>query len=401
MEISNPWRKWGGYWNGFYGRGVTVADQETYFVMDDSQDREWPFYPLASDSSRRGLGLVIEGRGYAWADSLLEDMLVWHYTIKNISDYDYHKVVLGLYIDTGIGGTEDYEDDSGIYLPDNKMVYFRDADGFGSPGNWYPVGVLGFKYLEMPGNPYDGIDNDGDGLIDESRDNGIDDDGDWDPLTDDVGMDGLPGTGDSGEGDGIPTSGEPNFDKTDPDESDDLTINTVKFFPVHTYELWNEEQNWQVFNSGVIDSGSVVANLGSFIISEQFPLYSGETTYFSFTMIFGENLNDLIINAGNITTTIRQNDNNVNLPKTVYLFQNHPNPFNPSTKIEFFLPKAEYVTIEVYNTLGQRIVTLVNKPMPIGQHQIEFDGQNLSSGVYFYRIEAGDFQLAKKMVLLK
>ncbi len=89
------------------------------------------------------------------------------------------------------------------------------------------------------------------------------------------------------------------------------------------------------------------------------------------------------------------------LPVQFYLSQNYPNPFNPSTKIEFFLPQAVYVTVEVYNALGQRIVSLVNNPMTAGRHQVEFDGQNLSSGVYFYRIEAGDFQRAKKMVLIK
>jgi len=91
----------------------------------------------------------------------------------------------------------------------------------------------------------------------------------------------------------------------------------------------------------------------------------------------------------------------MDLPTKYLLSQNYPNPFNPSTKIEFYLPKAEHVTIEVYNTLGQQIVTLVNKPMTIGQHQIELNGRNLSSGVYFYRIEAGSFVQAKKMIILR
>ena len=238
------------------------------------------------------------------------------------------------------------------------MVYFWDLDGYGTPGMWHPVGMLAFKYLEMPGNPYDSIDNDGDGLTDESRDNGIDDDGDWDPATDDVGMDGVPGTGDPGEGDGIPTLGEPNFDKTDLEESDDLTINTVKFFPVHTFELWNEEENWQIFTSGIIDSSSVVANLGSFIISQEFPLYSGETTYFSFAMIFGDDLNDLLTNAGNIPTQINVRDVPSVFPKTVKLFENYPNPFNPSTTIEFAVPQAAFVTLKIYNILGEEVKPL-------------------------------------------
>jgi hypothetical protein len=89
------------------------------------------------------------------------------------------------------------------------------------------------------------------------------------------------------------------------------------------------------------------------------------------------------------------------IPKEFTLYQNHPNPFNPSTKIKYSLPKPETVKIEVYNIIGQKIKTLLNKPMPAGHHEVEFNGQNLSSGVYLYRIEAGAWQDVKKMVLIK
>ena len=88
--------------------------------------------------------------------------------------------------------------------------------------------------------------------------------------------------------------------------------------------------------------------------------------------------------------------------------QNYPNPFNPSTKIKYSLPKAEKVKIDVYNTLGQKIETLLNKSMPAGYHEIEFNAQNLPSAIYFYRIKVGDparrtgdCQDVKKMILLK
>jgi hypothetical protein len=402
--------EWGGFWNGFFGRGVTVADQETYFVFDDSQDREWAFYPVASDTSRRGLGLLVDGRGCAWADPLSEDLLVWHYTIKNISDFDYLRVVLGLYVNPAIGGMDDTSDDSGDYLPDQNMVYFWDLDGIGTPGMWSPVGMLAFKYMEMPGNPYDGIDNDGDGMTDESRDNSIDDDGDWNPLTDDVGTDGVPGTGDFGEMDGIPTLGEPNFDRTDFEESDDITINTVKFFPVHKYRLWNEEENWQLFTSGVIDPGSIVtAGLSSFIISQEFPLYSGETTYFSFAMIFGDDLNDLLINAGNIPFEIKKFNTTPPFPISFQLLQNYPNPFNPTTTIEFDLPKTTDVTLKIFNILGEEVTTLVSDKLSTGSYSYEWDASNLASGVYLYRLQAGDpsrsagqgYVETRKMVLMR
>jgi C1A family cysteine protease len=89
------------------------------------------------------------------------------------------------------------------------------------------------------------------------------------------------------------------------------------------------------------------------------------------------------------------------VPKTYNLAQNYPNPFNPSTIIKFALPKPERVNIDVYNIMGQKIETVLNEPMRAGYHEIEFNAQNLSSGVYFYRIEAGEFQQVKKMILLK
>jgi len=89
------------------------------------------------------------------------------------------------------------------------------------------------------------------------------------------------------------------------------------------------------------------------------------------------------------------------LPTEFYLSQNYPNPFNLSTSIAFFLASPEYVTIEVYNALGQRVSSLVNNNLSIGRHQIEFEGQNLASGVYFYRIAAGNFLQTRKMILFK
>ena len=82
-------------------------------------------------------------------------------------------------------------------------------------------------------------------------------------------------------------------------------------------------------------------------------------------------------------------------------FYKIPQPFNPFTKIKFDLPKPEQVKIEVYNILGQRIETLLNKPMSAGYHEVAFDGQDLSSVIYLYRIEAGEWQDVRKMVLIR
>lgn len=83
------------------------------------------------------------------------------------------------------------------------------------------------------------------------------------------------------------------------------------------------------------------------------------------------------------------------------LSQNYPNPFNPSTIISFTLARSSFVTLKIYNILGNEVTTLVNEVIPGGNHQIEFDASGLSSGVYLYTITAGDFAETKKMLLMK
>ncbi len=85
----------------------------------------------------------------------------------------------------------------------------------------------------------------------------------------------------------------------------------------------------------------------------------------------------------------------------IYLLQNYPNPFNPTTKIQFVLPQSEYVKLSVYNTLGQEIAILLNQKLPDAQYSIDFDASKLNSGIYFYKLQAGYYIEAKKMVLIK
>ncbi|MBK8946745.1 MAG: T9SS type A sorting domain-containing protein [Ignavibacteriae bacterium] len=89
------------------------------------------------------------------------------------------------------------------------------------------------------------------------------------------------------------------------------------------------------------------------------------------------------------------------LPEGYSLTQNYPNPFNPSTQINFSIGKANNVKLFIYNVLGQKVATLLNKNLKAGTHTVNFNAHNLSSGVYFYGIEAGEFKLYKKMMLLK
>jgi len=90
-----------------------------------------------------------------------------------------------------------------------------------------------------------------------------------------------------------------------------------------------------------------------------------------------------------------------NLPKEFLLTQNYPNPFNPSTKVSYSITKLGYVTLKVYDVLGTEVETFVNEEKPVGTYELNWNAANLPSGVYFYRLQAGDFVQTRKMILLK
>jgi len=105
------------------------------------------------------------------------------------------------------------------------------------------------------------------------------------------------------------------------------------------------------------------------------------------------------VNAGSpVTGVIKENQNYA----TKYeLSQNYPNPFNPSTTIRFSMPEESYVTLKVFNTLGEEITTLINENIVSGNYEVEFSTITLPSGVYFYKLQAGNFVETRKMVLIR
>jgi len=333
--------EWNGYWYGYFGRGVMNSDFETFFVMDDSRDKEFTrppylYYPIASDPDRGGLGLRVEVRGFQWSHVLAEDIIFWHYDIVNISDFDYPKTVFGFYTDCGVGGTNDSGDDCASFDLKLDLAYCYDYDGIGLPDYW-KTGMYGYAYLESPGNPWNGIDDDEDGMVDERRDDGIDNDGDWqpysdlngngkwdreenEPLNDDVGRDGVGpfdrqyNGPDEGEGDGLPTDGEPNFDKTDKDESDQIGLTAVSIYRLGeggTGGGWpkDDESMWLKMVAGTFDTSLQRANISMVFASGPFPLYKGLRERFSMALVFGEDLNDLIFNKETVQQIYNANYN--------------------------------------------------------------------------------------------
>jgi hypothetical protein len=116
------------------------------------------------------------------------------------------------------------------------------------------------------------------------------------------------------------------------------------------------------------------------------------------TLSYGSGLHDVwLIRIGSNVT-----EKETQLSISSYaLYQNFPNPFNPSTTINYQIPELSFVIIKVYDVLGNEIATLVNEEKPAGKYAVDFIANNLPSGVYLYRLKAGEFVSAKKMIILK
>ncbi len=103
--------------------------------------------------------------------------------------------------------------------------------------------------------------------------------------------------------------------------------------------------------------------------------------------------------TGSIIDAVNEMSNGI--PKVFSLLQNYPNPFNPSTRIQYEIPASGLVNITVYSILGQKVAQLVNKVQAAGRYNIEFNANYLSSGIYFYKLSAGNYMSIKKMILMK
>jgi len=339
--LPNIDNTWDGFWFGYFGRGIINSDYETFYVMDDSKDKEFTrapygYFPVASDQNRGGLGYRVEVRGFQWSHVLAEDIIFWHYDIINLADADYDTTFFGFYCDTGVGGVNDNGDDNASYDIIRDIAYAFDKDGKAPPDNW-KTGYVGYAFLESPGDGFNGIDDDLDGLTDERRDDGIDNDGDWltftdlngngkwdpednEPLNNDVGKDGvgpfdLQYAGpDQGEGDGIPTAGEPNFDATDKDESDQIGLTSLVIERLSNKgpnSVWpkNDEVVWRKMNYNSFDTLLQNSNIQMLFGSGPFPIKQYRRERFSMALLFGSDLEDLIFNKETVQQIYNANYN--------------------------------------------------------------------------------------------
>ena len=173
------------------------------------------------------------------------------------------------------------------------------------------------------------------------------------------------------------------------------------------YELSDSNYyNW--LSEGTFDTDTLTtdADGGVGILGgEQDSLEAGESKSFYFAVSVGTDQAEMLANMNLAAqkfgqlTSIESELNNV--PSEYVLNQNYPNPFNPTTNISFGLPQRSNVVLKVFNMLGEQVAELVNETLEAGTHLYNFDATNLTSGIYFYSLQAGTSSISKKMILIK
>lgn len=155
---------WVGSWNGYFGKNQFSADQEIYYECSDDLYNRYNYFPDSTDTSRRGLGLLMKVRAMAWSQILVNDVVFFLHEVTNDGTKDLNKVVFSIWLADMVGGDGDTEDDHPSFDLLTNVAWCMDAPPY--IGNRYfgdtPVGVVATSFLETPGNGVDGIDNDGD-----------------------------------------------------------------------------------------------------------------------------------------------------------------------------------------------------------------------------------------------
>jgi flagellar hook assembly protein FlgD len=109
----------------------------------------------------------------------------------------------------------------------------------------------------------------------------------------------------------------------------------------------------------------------------------------------------LIWDSASTTITLTDIGENPSSPNVYRLYDNYPNPFNPSTTLRYSLPEASFTSIKIYDALGNEVSSLMNETKSAGTYEVEFNATDLSSGIYYYTLQAGSFTQTKKMILIK
>lgn len=169
--------------------------------------------------------------------------------------------------------------------------------------------------------------------------------------------------------------------------------NNTKYFGTTNGLLKYDDMSWQIFDTSNSPIPSNWFNKG--IIDSKNNLVYVHSSFYPPSQNYGL----IFYNEDSVIVTLVEN--NPPILNNFYLLQNYPNPFNPVTKIKFSIPKSDIVQIKIYDILGKEVKKILNEYTQAGTYEIEFDGRNLPSGVYFYRMNSGSYTETKKMILLR
>lgn len=283
-------------WPTLWHKTRLIGDQETIYGMDDRSNAEFEYYPFSQDSTRRGLGVEVETRVFALQD-FYEDALFATFELKNVSDKDLDKMLFGVWGDPHIGGNMDWRDDLTQYDSTHNLIYSWDADGHSLTNPDITPGYFGIALVQTPSAHTNQKDDDGDGMIDESPFDGVDNDNDWNVLFDDIGADGIANTGDLGEKDGNPTLGEPNFEHKDSDEADQTGLQSFANPAFAAVRLNNDEKVWTNYlQPGHFEKDTQQGDNATLGGTGYFSLKKGQNQKVGIIFVFGEDYNKMIEN---------------------------------------------------------------------------------------------------------
>ena len=342
-------------------------------------------------------------------------------------------VYFGGWADTDIGGGEGYFDDlAGCDTIHNSGYIYMDGEdpvfGINPPAHF--IKILQGPYAYIPGETF--IDNNSNGIYDEGIDTPLD--SAYNHKGEYLGIDTIPGAKNLGMTSYVhymsshPWQGDPNYSYEARNYLKGLDKDGNNYDPC----TWPFGQvvggvNCNEVNPIYMYSGDPITQYGWINITETdqrqlvstgpFKLEKGKPVNIIVAHIVGRGtdaLNSITVsrnyseaiqtfyesNFTNIPVSVEDGNPELNVSK-FELYQNYPNPFNPVTNIKFRIAEQGFVSLKVYDILGNEVATLVDEEKPAGNYGVVFDGSSLSSGVYFYQIIAGDFIQSKKMILLK
>ncbi|WKZ71999.1 MAG: S8 family serine peptidase [Ignavibacteriaceae bacterium] len=174
---------------------------------------------------------------------------------------------------------------------------------------------------------------------------------------------------------------------------------------INIYDGFTDFEKWTALSSGVVTTKYGPMDISHVIGGGPYNIAAGDSIEVAFALAAADSdvlLDQAISNArGKWSVIMSASEAPGNLPLSFSLLQNYPNPFNPETVIRYSLPTSDNVVLTVYNSIGEKVASLVNEVQEAGYHEAVFNAKNLPSGLYFYRIESGSFTATKKMVLLK